>query len=1182
MRLLLLFSGLVLSLSLAAQYPAGSIKSRLGYQTTGDGLVYRGAGAPAYSPGTLFNAWMYLDTTNYALYMYRNFQWTKLPLVNNGLNLDGSYVQLGGTLVENTQVERSTYTLDFGKISGSNNAWASFYGSDPHYFGVLANKDGTQTGLTIGNKVWDFETTDSDHVSHFSGSRFGFDATYLGTLGVSFFRMDSTRFLLRGLPSYSSHSAATSALSDYQLYHLNGDRTIYVNEGSPSGAFTMPFDSLTFNPTTADPDTAELKYNADLETFVFGADGTIIEIGQKSAWYVKNQTGSTITKGTVVRASGTLGSSGRILISPMVIDGTVDSKYLLGITASDIANGSDGYVIHFGKLRKFNTSAWSDGAVLYAGTGGTLTAMEPSPPNLRLPIAFVVHSHATNGILAIRIQTGNELHELHDVDTTGIDNGGVLVWNAASEKWEASNGAVVTAADTSAMLSKYIERGDTAAMLAPYVTFGNLTGYPIGSGTADRSARWSATNTLAAGNLSDNGTRLQALLPWQFQTYTTAGLPTGVTGYHVYNTTTNGPGWYQGSRWAYGLESTFNRGTSTRVPYFNANGQITDNSGLTYNGSTLTSTGIAPGFAATGDNNAAGIGYRFNGIGTGFYGIAGNSTNPMINVVNAGNGNTIQATTTGSGTSAIAGRFIGSNVNALPFSAEFSLISSGVILDGMRFGHINNSTGAPFGTPNNTGVAMAFYLKDSLGTNVVTSRIATMFTRNSVSNFTNALIFSNARNGTVSEVARFAGLDLGIGTTSPTERLHVSDDVRVGDSLRLTTTPAHTSITGLLTRDANGWVGLASLAGLSYSGGVLTGTNIYNTDGNLGDNVTRTFSQGSNGDFIQYRTTTTDKRHKTYLSIPTGNADYDDEARVLYQSGGTKNRYINHYKAVGIYDGTGNYAAAYQTSERNGSDNYVYNELYSSIGSGTTQNFAGLVVGADSTNSNTISSLKIITENSASKKSHWAGLIDGSYGNGGWGNFTARMISYSPSFLVQTTAYNSNTYYNWLAIKNIDAADTATTNAIEFYNGDYAWKNGRPGTGSNVHVWDNGTPSFKEIKRDTTIYIDDADYDFSAAITTAQIASRFNRVIFWMTTTGAAGSDSELTLHTPDANLMQVEYLIHSVDEAGGFSNKIVFGTNNAVDSTNGLVTNYYPAAGDGIHIRAGLRSAAYKYRYSN
>jgi len=141
---------------------------------------------------------------------------------------------------------------------------------------------------------------------------------------------------------------------------------------------------------------------------------------------------------------------------------------------------------------------------------------------------------------------------------------------------------------------------------------------------------------------------------------------------------------------------------------------------------------------------------------------------------------------------------------------------------------------------------------------------------------------------------------------------------------------------------------------------------------------------------------------------------------------------------------------------------------------------------------------------------------------------------------------------------------------------------GKTGTNINATFATDGTLLEIERKRDTTIYIDDADYDWSAAITTAQIASRFNRVIFWMTTTAAAGSDSELTLHTPDVNLMQVEYLIHSVDEPAGFDNKIVFGTNNAVDSTNGLVTNYFPAAGDGIHIRAGLRSGVYKYRYSN
>jgi hypothetical protein len=924
MRLLLLFSGLVLSLSLAAQYPAGSIKSRLGYQTTGDGLVYRGAGAPAYSPGTLFNAWMYLDTTNYALYMYRNFQWTKLPLVNNGLNLDGSYVQLGGTLVENTQVERSTYTLDFGKISGSNNAWASFYGSDPHYFGVLANKDGTQTGLTIGNKVWDFETTDSDHVSHFSGSRFGFDATYLGTLGVSFFRMDSTRFLLRGLPSYSSHSAATSALSDYQLYHLNGDRTIYVNEGSPSGAFTMPFDSLTFNPTTADPDTAELKYNADLETFVFGADGTIIEIGQKSAWYVKNQTGSTITKGTVVRASGTLGSSGRILISPMVIDGTVDSKYLLGITASDIANGSDGYVIHFGKLRKFNTSAWSDGAVLYAGTGGTLTAMEPSPPNLRLPIAFVVHSHATNGILAIRIQTGNELHELHDVDTTGIDNGGVLVWNAASEKWEASNGAVVTAADTSAMLSKYIERGDTAAMLAPYVTFGNLTGYPIGSGTADRSARWSATNTLAAGNFTDNGTKVQALLPFQLHQWTTAGRPTGVTGYEGYNTTGNGKEWYQGSRWAYALESTFARGTATRIPFFDANGQVTDNANFTYNSTDKSITLFeTPGFT----------------------------------------------------------------------EGTFTIDAKGTSNEGRI-----------------TYTASQAYMT---GLNIVSNKYI-------------KLTPSTPDNYVSSQATGFSGNYLGLSGSA---------------------TGARNIVVG----------------GASASAKFIVQAQINAQDGNFTSTTygSHLFIRGGNAD---------------RANSGTGTANGGD---VVIFGGSRFNSSANHGDVILQFDGT------------------------------TTYGNVGVKVGTP----------------------------------------------------LQDLDVNGDAYIR-----------------------DSIRIGSRPTMPSSLDlaVFDtNGWVGKKEQKRDTTIFVTaDTDYDFSAAVTTAQIASRYNRIIIHMTLTSGVGADKTTTLHAPDANLMQCEILIRGTDNTGTYDNEIAFGTNNAISSDGTNTSGYTLAQGQGLHVRVVYNGSAYKYIY--
>jgi hypothetical protein len=63
---------LFLSISLYAQYPATGNKQRLGYQTTGDGLVYRGRALDtvAIKSSGLNNAYFILDTVNNILYNY--------------------------------------------------------------------------------------------------------------------------------------------------------------------------------------------------------------------------------------------------------------------------------------------------------------------------------------------------------------------------------------------------------------------------------------------------------------------------------------------------------------------------------------------------------------------------------------------------------------------------------------------------------------------------------------------------------------------------------------------------------------------------------------------------------------------------------------------------------------------------------------------------------------------------------------------------------------------------------------------------------------------------------------------------------------------------------------------------------------------------------------------------------
>ena len=189
---------------------------------------------------------------------------------------------------------------------------------------------------------------------------------------------------------------------------------------------------------TGTTEVGRFSWDIDNATSDLGLNNNVVlKVGQDDMWYVKNQTGSSIPKGTAVMAVGTLGASGRILVAPMVADGSVSPKYLLGITAEIITNGSDGYVLAKGKLRQVNTSAYTDGQVLWCSptTPGTLTATEPQAPNLKLPIAFVVNA-ANNGVIAVRVNSGETLSENSQIQFGTLANNDVLTYVSANGRWQ--------------------------------------------------------------------------------------------------------------------------------------------------------------------------------------------------------------------------------------------------------------------------------------------------------------------------------------------------------------------------------------------------------------------------------------------------------------------------------------------------------------------------------------------------------------------------------------------------------------------------------------------------------------------------------------------------------------------------------------------------------------------------
>jgi hypothetical protein len=276
---------------------------------------------------------------------------------------------------------------------------------------------------------------------------FGYNAVGNGSNTATFGNNSITATYLKGTTNLRGYGAGNKEATD-----LTKTRSAYIAAfatdgtlleldttgvfGGGSGtAFTLPTDSITFNDNNADAVEGKLQYNSDYGTLVFGAqNNTPIHIGSDMGWYVKNQTGSPIAKGVPVYASGTDGASGRITIALMIADNSIPAKFFLGVTAEAIANGADGLVWSHGKIRPLSLTGFSAGDVLYVSPtiAGAFTATEPTAPNLKLPVGFVVNN-TSNGTLAVRSTIGNYLADAHDVQISGASSGQVLKYDGT--KW---------------------------------------------------------------------------------------------------------------------------------------------------------------------------------------------------------------------------------------------------------------------------------------------------------------------------------------------------------------------------------------------------------------------------------------------------------------------------------------------------------------------------------------------------------------------------------------------------------------------------------------------------------------------------------------------------------------------------------------------------------------------------
>lgn len=170
-----------------------------------------------------------------------------------------------------------------------------------------------------------------------------------------------------------------------------------------------------------------IAWNDDIKSLEIDTDNpnVQVQVGHEMVIRVNNQTGSILTKGTVVYINGAQGQ--RPTVTKADYSADTSSASVIGLVVADINNADNGYVITSGILEGVNTIVYTAGTSLYLFTGGTYSSNKPQAPDHDVRIGKVVVSNATTGSIYVNVQNGYELDELHDVRITSVSENDVLV-----------------------------------------------------------------------------------------------------------------------------------------------------------------------------------------------------------------------------------------------------------------------------------------------------------------------------------------------------------------------------------------------------------------------------------------------------------------------------------------------------------------------------------------------------------------------------------------------------------------------------------------------------------------------------------------------------------------------------------------------------------------------------------
>lgn len=277
--------------------------------------------------------------------------------------------------------------------------------------------------LVLADRVRQTTTSTGTGTITLDGSVEGFQSfAVIGNANTTYYTIAGGTQWEVGIGTYSSGTLArTTVISSSTGSKLDlaaGTKDVFV---------TLPAEHTITSIVSDDGSVTINQTGSEVEAKVYSSPRLITE--------VRNETGETLTKGTVVYINGASGNKPTVTKAIATSDST--SAQTLGLVLADISTNNNGYAILVGDIAGLNTFAYAAGTQLYlsSSVAGEYTSTKQYAPNHLVYVGVVTRSHQNQGSIEVNIQNGYEMDELHNVSAQNPNDGDILVYSSATNLW---------------------------------------------------------------------------------------------------------------------------------------------------------------------------------------------------------------------------------------------------------------------------------------------------------------------------------------------------------------------------------------------------------------------------------------------------------------------------------------------------------------------------------------------------------------------------------------------------------------------------------------------------------------------------------------------------------------------------------------------------------------------------